>query len=99
MIVLKKLKSVLMELQKYGEMILEKIVISISVVNADILVKWQVVKKEYASPTILLVLLILLLRQLHAHMIVKMMLKSVLMEFQKLEEISLIRIVLFMTVP
>jgi hypothetical protein len=99
MIVLKKLKSVLMELQKYGEMILEKIVISISVVNADILVKWQVVKKEYASLTILLVLLILLLRQLHAHMIVKMMLKSVLMEFQKLEEISLIRIVLFMTVP
>jgi hypothetical protein len=82
MIVLKKLKSVLMELQKYGEIILEKIVISISVVNADILVKWQVVKKEYASLTILLVLLILLLRQLHAHMIVKMMLKSVLMEKQ-----------------
>jgi hypothetical protein len=82
MIVLKKLKSVLMELQKYGEMILEKIVISISVVNADILVKWQVVKKEFASLTILLVLLILLLRQLHAHMIVKMMLKSVLMEKQ-----------------
>jgi hypothetical protein len=82
MIVLKKLKSVLMELQKYGEIILEKIVISISVVNADILVKWQVVKKEFASLTILLVLLILLLRQLHAHMIVKMMLKSVLMEKQ-----------------
>jgi hypothetical protein len=82
MIVLKKLKSVLMEKQKYGEIILEKIVISISVVNADILVKWQVVKKEYASLTILLVLLILLLRQLHAHMIVKMMLKSVLMEKQ-----------------
>jgi hypothetical protein len=82
MIVLKKLKSVLMELQKYGEITLEKIVISISVVNADILVKWQVVKKEYASLTILLVLLILLLRQLHAHMIVKMMLKSVLMEKQ-----------------
>jgi hypothetical protein len=70
MIVLKKLKSVLMELQKYGEIILEKIVISISVVNADILVKWQVVKKEYASLTILLVLLILVKENQHAHMFV-----------------------------
>jgi hypothetical protein len=62
------------------------------------LVRYQVDTKEYASLTLGLVLTKLILH-LNVNSHVRKISKSVLMEIQKLEEISLIRIVLFMTVP